>query len=120
MSENNETEYETIDVPHDEFRQGLPLGRYRVVVNPARAQKYVQHRLWIKILILPVIGIGIALGMSGYFWAGLPLVVIGFLAPRLIRKKAAEFLLHLATRDKDIYREAIEYEILEVRGRGQR
>jgi hypothetical protein len=27
--------------------------------------------------------------------------------------------LHLATRDKNIYREAIEYEIMEVRARAQ-
>jgi hypothetical protein len=28
-------------------------------------------------------------------------------------------LLHLATRDKNIYREAIEYEIMEVRAKAQ-
>lgn len=119
MSNTDQTEYETIDVSHEEFRRGLPYGRYRVVVNPTLAQKYVQYRLWIKRLMLPVIGIGVALGFSGYLWAGLPLVLIGMLAPRLIRKKAPELLLHLATRDKDIYREAIEYEILEVRGRAR-
>ena len=70
-------------------------------------------------LLLPVLGIGIALGISGYLWVGLPMVLVGVMAPRMIRKRAPELLLHLATRDRDIYREAIEYEILEVRARVQ-
>ncbi|MET0962943.1 MAG: hypothetical protein ABWY05_09015 [Noviherbaspirillum sp.] len=119
MSENQEAEYETLNLSHEEFRQGLPLGRYRVIVNPTLAPKYVQHRLWIKMLILPVLGLGVALGISGYIWPGLALVLVGVVTPRLIRKKAPELLLHLALRDKDIYREAIDYEILEVRGRAQ-
>ena len=59
----------------------------------------------------------LALGISGYAWAGLSPVLVGVLAPRLIKKRAPELLLHLATQDKDIYREAIDYEILEVRAR---
>lgn len=118
MTEYHETEYETVEVSHEEFRRGLQIGRYRVIVNPALAPKYVQHRLMIKILILPVLGIGIALGVSGYIWPGLFLVVLGILVPRLIRKKAPELLLHLAMHNQDVYREAVEFEVLEVRGRG--
>ena len=120
MNENNEIQYETVEVAHDEFRRGLPHGRYHVIVNPALAQKYMQQRLWLKTLMLPTIGIGVVLSLSGYFFAGLVFVVIGVLAPRLIRKKAPELLLHLAMRDKDIYQEAIEHEILEVRIRGRK
>jgi hypothetical protein len=117
MNDDSEARFETVNVSHEEFRAGLPVGRFRVIVNPALAPKYVQHRLWIKILLLPLLGIGVALGISGYIWAGLALVLVGVLAPRLIKKRAPELLLHLATQDKDIYREAIDYEILEVRAR---
>jgi len=119
MTDNQDAQFETVNVSHEEFRAGLPVGRFRVIVNPTLAPKYVQHRLWIKILLLPVLGIGVALGISGYLWAGLALVLIGVLVPRLIRKRAPDLLLHLALRDREIYREAIEYEILEVRGRVQ-
>jgi hypothetical protein len=117
MTEHHETDYKTVDVSHEEFRKGIQIGRYRVIVNPALAPKYVQHRLMMKILILPVLGIGIAVGLSGYVWVGLFLVVVGILVPRLIRKKAPELLLHLAMQNQDVYREAIEYEVLEVRDR---
>lgn len=117
MDDNNETHFETVNVSHEEFRAGLPVGRFRVIVNPTLAPKYVQHRLWLKILLLPVLGIGVALAISGYLWVGLALVLVGMLTLRLVKKRAPELLLHLATRDKDIYQEAIDYEILEVRAR---
>ena len=107
----------TADVPFTQFRRGLPFGHYRVIVNPERAQKYMAGRLLIKLICLPVLGIGAALAIAGFPWAGLPLVALGFLAPRFVKRKAPELLLHLATRDEAVYRDAIEMEILEVRAR---
>jgi hypothetical protein len=104
-----------IFVPHQEFKTGLPYGRFRVIVNPERAQKYIKHKLMIVALALPMIGIGIALAFSGYTWLGLALVLLGLLVPRSIKKQAPKILLHLAQNDAKIYQEAIDYEILEVR-----
>ena len=58
---------------------------------------------------------GAALALSGYPWVGAPLVLIGILLPRYIKKQAPKILLHLAQSDAKTYQEAIEYEILEVR-----
>ncbi len=105
----------TLDVPFAEFRAGLPQGRFRVIVNPERAQKYIKHRLFIVGIALPLLGIGAALALSGYVWAGLPMVAIGFLLPRVVKAHAPKILLHLAQHDAKTYREAIDFEILEVR-----
>lgn len=104
-----------IFVPHQEFKTGLPYGRFRVIVNPERAQKYIKHKLFVVGIALPMIGIGAALALSGYPWVGAPLVFIGILLPRYIKKQAPKILLHLAQNDAKTYQEAIEYEILEVR-----
>ncbi len=104
-----------IFIPHQEFKTGLPRGRFRVIVNPERAQKYIKHKLFVVGIALPMIGIGAALALSGYPWAGLPLVLIGILLPRYIKKQAPKILLYLAQNDTKTYQEAIEYEILEVR-----
>ena len=104
-----------IFVPHQEFKTGLPRGRFRIIVNPERAQKYIKHKLLVVGIALPMIGIGAALALSGYPWAGLPLVLIGILLPRYIKKQAPKILLYLSQNDVKIYQEAIEYEILEVR-----
>jgi hypothetical protein len=106
---------EPIFVPHQEFKTGLPRGRFHVIVNPERAQKYIKHKLMVVAIALPMIGIGAALAISGYPWAGAPLVLIGILLPRYIKKQAAQILLYLAQNDVKTYKEAIDYEILEVR-----
>jgi hypothetical protein len=106
---------DTVEVSHAEFRSGLPAGRFHLIVNPERARKYVRHRLFIIAIALPLVGIGAALSLSGHPWMGLTLVVAGVLLHRLVTVQAPRILLHLATQDARIYREAIEYEILEVR-----
>jgi len=42
-------------------------------------------------------------------------VLAGVAAHRLVSAQAPKILLHMATQDARIYREAIEFEILEVR-----
>jgi hypothetical protein len=102
-------------VPHADFRAGLPVGRFKLIVNPAKAQKYVKHRLFVTGISLPILGIGTALALSGYWWVGLPMVLVGVLLHRVIKAQAAKILLHLALQDAKTYNEAIEFEILEVR-----
>lgn len=86
-----------IFIPHQEFKTGLPRGRFRVIVNPERAQKYIKHKLFVVGIALPMIGIGAALALSGYPWAGLPLVLIGILLPRYIKKTSPENIIALGT-----------------------
>ncbi len=102
-------------VPYQEFRTGLPAGRFRLIVNPERAEKYVRHRLFVVGISLPILGIGTALSLSGYPWVGLPMIIIGALMHRVIKAHAAKILLHLALHDAKTYQEALDYEILEVR-----
>jgi hypothetical protein len=110
-------EHEALNIPHDEFSAGLPAGRFNVIVNPVLAQKYVRHRLFVVGISLPLLGIGAALAISGYFWAGLPLVAAGFLLPRVIKAQAPKILLYLAQHDAKTYLEAMNFGILEVRHR---
>lgn len=106
---------DTIEVPFEEFRAGLPAGRFRLIVNPDRARKYVKHRLMLTALVLPIIGTGIGVAYYGYPWIGLGLVLAGIAAHRLVAHQAPKILLHMCLRDARIYREALDFEILEVR-----
>ena len=114
-SPSSSGEPEAIYVPHDEFRAGLPAGRFRLIVNPDRARKYVKHRLMLTALILPIIGTGIGMAYFGYPWLGLGLVLFGVGAHRVVAHQAPKILLYMATHDIRIYREAIDFEIMEVR-----
>ncbi len=103
------------NVPFDEFRTGLPRGRFRVIVNPERARKYVRHRLLVFPVSSLLLGAGTALAMFGWLWLGIPLMAAGFLLHRVVKAQAPQILLHLASHHSRSYREAIDYEILEVR-----
>ena len=111
------SEQQALNIQHSEFSAGLPAGRFKVIVNPVLAQKYVRHRLFIVGISLPLLGIGAALAISGYVWAGLPLVASGFLLPRVIKSQAPKILLYLAQHDAKTYFEAMKFGILEVRHR---
>ena len=102
-------------VSHQDFCRGLPAGRFRLIVNPERAQKYIKHRLFVVGIALPLLGIGTALSLSGYPWVGLPMIAAGALLPRIIKAQAAKILLHLALHDAKTYQDATEFEIMEVR-----
>ena len=104
-----------VELPHAAFCAGLPAGRCHLIVNPERAQKYIRQRLFVVGLALPVIGIGTALAWSGYLWIGFPMVAAGVLVPRVVKAHAAKILLHLVLREEKTYREALDFEIMEVR-----
>lgn len=106
---------EPIEVPYAEFRSGLPNGRFRVIVNPDRARKYVKHRLLLTFVLLPLITAGAALALAGFPIPGLILVVLGIATHRIVKTQAPKILLHMALKDEKTYREAIDFEILEVR-----
>lgn len=103
------------NVPFSEFRAGLPFGRFRVIVNPSLAQKYMKHRLFVVGVSLALLIFGLLIAWSGYFWIGAPMVVIGVLLGRMVKAFAPKILLYLASHDPSIYRDAIEHEIMEVR-----
>lgn len=109
---------EAVFVPHQDFKSGLPHGRFRVIVNPQKAKKFVKHRLFIIGVAAPMVGIGIALSLWSYIWIGLPLIIAGMLLHRFVQAFAPKILLHLALNDAKIYQEAIDFEIMEVRYAG--
>jgi len=102
-------------IAHDEFRSGLPQGRFRIVVNPALARPYVVQRTHVNVLAVVPIGIGASLALAGQAGPGVVLVAAGILANRLVRGQAAKILLHLALRDPKVYAEVTGNGVMEVR-----
>jgi hypothetical protein len=102
-------------VAHEEFRAGLPFGRFRVIVDPKRARRYVTQRLMLVVLLMPLIGIGIALALVGARWTGAAMVVAGVVLHRVLMWQAPQILLHMATRDARVYEHATQQGLMEVR-----
>jgi hypothetical protein len=102
-------------VAHDEFRAGLPHGRFHVVVDRKLARGYVGQRLWLLPVVLPMLGVGLALALSGVTWPGALLVLAGFVLHRAVAWNAGKILLHLALKDATVYGYATQNGIMEVR-----
>jgi hypothetical protein len=102
-------------IPHGDFRAGLPAGHFRIVVDPKLARRYVAQRLMLIVVVIPVIGVGLALALSGRTWPGALLVAAGVLLNRLVMWQAPKILLHMAQRDPAVYLFTTQNGILEVR-----
>lgn len=99
----------------EDFRTGLPVGRFRLIIHPFLAQRYVHQKLFVMYLALPLLAIGLTFFIYGSAWLGLPLMVLALLLNPLARVYAPRILLFLAARSAEIYRQAIEQRIMEVR-----
>jgi hypothetical protein len=101
-------------IAYEEFRNGLPHGRFRVIVNPTLARGYVLRRLHLLGMSSALIVIGLLFALTGQPWVGVALVFAAILVKRLVVWRAPKILLHLATGDAAVYREATQQGILEV------
>ena len=99
----------------EDFRTGLPVGRFRLIIHPFLAQRYIHQKLFVMYFALPLLALGLLLGYYGNPWMGVPLVLLALLLNPLVRVNAPRILLFLAARSNDIYHQAIEQRIMEVR-----
>lgn len=102
-------------IAHEEFRAGLPAGRMRVVIDPKLARRFVAQRLMLIVVVMPVIGIGLALVLTGRTWPGALMVAAGVLLNRVVMWQAPTILLHMALRDPAVYEFVTHNGLMEVR-----
>ena len=101
-------------ITFEEFRSGLPHGRFRVVVNRELAHRFVAQRLHATPVAIALIGPGIASALAGYAVLGGLLVVAGLLFRRSVKWQAGKILLQLATRQPATYYDATTQGVMEV------
>lgn len=102
-------------IAFEDFRDGLPRGRFRVIVNPELAQRFVAQRVNATAVALAIIGPGIACALTGYTVLGAVLVAVGVIFRRAVKWQAAKILLRLASRQSSTYHDATSHGVMEVR-----
>lgn len=92
---------------HAEFVAAYREGRLRVQVDRAAAARMVSARLLLPFVLLPVLGLAVAVALVGYFIAGalLFLAALGFRFA--VRRSAPGFVLQRALEDERFYAEAV-------------
>ena len=92
---------------HAEFVDAVRERRLKVQVDKSAAARMVSARLMLPLVLLPVMGLGVALALVGYFVIG-ALVFLAALGLRYaVRRSAPGFVLQRALADERFYAEAI-------------
>jgi hypothetical protein len=99
---------------HSEFVAAYARGEVRVEVDPQAAGRILSARLLLPFVMMPVVGVGVALALIGWIYTGLAVIGLGFITPRLIKRSAPGFLLQNALQDARLYEELIKTNVLRV------
>ena len=100
---------------HADFVAAHRRGTLDIVIDPRRAARFLSARLLLPLVMMPVIGIGIALALVGNVWAGLAVIALGIILPRMIKRSAPHFLLMQALADEKLYLELTQAGVIGIR-----
>ena len=104
---------------HGDFVRAYGEGTLRVDVDRKAAARFVSARLLLPLVMLPVLGIGTALALTGWMWIGLAIIGVATLAPMLIKRSAPHFIVTQALEDEKFYADAVAAGLLHVEEAGQ-
>jgi hypothetical protein len=99
---------------HSEFVTAYRNGRLTVSFEPAGAARLLSARLLLPLMMLPVLGAGVALALLGWLWTGLVVIALGIVVPRLIKRSAPHFLLTQVLEDAALYEDVCASGILHI------
>ena len=91
---------------HTQFIAAYRAGQLTVEFDAVLAGKFLSARLLLPLMILPLLGAGVARALLGWIWSGLVLIALGIVAPRLIKRGAPRFLLTQMLNDEKLYVDA--------------
>ena len=99
---------------HEEFVAAYQAGRLRVKIDREAAARFVAGRAMLPLVLLPLLGLGVALALVGYIVTG-ALVFLGALLVRfLVRRSSDGFLLWRALQDPGFYAQVLAAQVLKI------
>ncbi len=99
---------------HAEFAAAYARGEVTVEIDPKDAARHLSARLLLPFLVMPVLGIGVALALIGWIYTGLAVIAFGIVAPRILKRSAPHFLLQQALQDAAVYEEITKSGLMRV------
>lgn len=99
---------------HEEFVAAYREGRARVDVDRSAAARLMSDRLLLPFVLLPVLGLGVALALTGGLFAGAAVFIAGLALRFAVRASSQGFVLKRSLQDAGFYEEMKEKRILLV------
>lgn len=97
---------------HAEFVAAYHAGRIRVTVDRDAAARFVSGRAMLPLVLLPILGLGVALALIGHFVIGAAIFLAALLLRYVLRRSSHGFLVWRALRDAEFYREVVAAQAL--------
>ena len=99
---------------HEEFVAAYQAGRIRVKVDRGAAARFVAGRAMLPLILLPVLGLGVALAVVGYLFTGVAIFLTALLLRYLVRRSSYGFLVWRALEDAEFYRQVLAAQVLTI------
>ena len=99
---------------HSEFTAAYARGEIEIEIDPKEAARFISARLLLPFVMMPVLGIGVALALLGWIFTGLAVIALGIIAPRLIKRSAPHFVFQQALNDPAVYEVVTKSGLLRV------
>ncbi len=103
-----------LSLSHQDFVTAFHDDAITVTFEPKGAARFVSARLLLPLFMMPVVGIGVALALTGRIWTGFAVIALGIIVPRLIKRSAPRFLMHQMMEDEGLYREVLHAGIMRI------
>ena len=99
---------------HEEFVAGYQQGRLRVQIDRDAAARFVAGRAMLPLVMLPILGLGVALALVGYVIAGVVVFIAALVLRFLVKRSSDGFLLWRALRDAEFYKQVLAAQVLKI------
>ncbi len=99
-------------VTHEEFVAAYRTGRIRVRVDRGAAARFVAGRALLPLVLLPFLGVGVALALVGYIITGTIVFLAALLLRFLVRRSSDGFIVWRALRDARFYQQVLAAQVL--------
>ena len=99
---------------HAEFVAAHRAGRLQAYIPQERDYEFLAVRMMLPLIRLPILGIGFALVIVGWFLTGGLIFLFAVLLPRLIKRNAIPILMYQALQDADSYQDFRSAGLLQI------
>ena len=99
---------------HEQFIEAYSSGAIRVHVDRGRAAKLVSARLMLPFVLLPLLGLAVALALTGRLFLGAALFLLVLVFRYVVRASSQGFVLTRALQDAAFYEQVRASGVLSV------
>jgi hypothetical protein len=102
---------------HEEFVSAYREGRIQVQVERSAAARFVSARMLLPFVLLPLLGVAVALALTGYLIVGTAVFLAALALRFLVRATSQGYVLSRSLQDAAFYADMVGNHVLVIQSR---